>query len=54
MSMGIIVCYNMYLECCEGELDAWWKVEKKDRITFLQFLLKLLEQMLTYDLRNEL
>ncbi len=54
MSMGIIACYDMYLECCEGELDARWKVEEKDRMTFLQFQLKLSEQMLTYDLRNEL
>jgi hypothetical protein len=37
MSMGIIACYNTYLECCEGELDALWKVEEKDRMTFLQF-----------------
>jgi hypothetical protein len=54
MSMGIIVCFNMYLECSEGELDARWKVEEKDRMVFLQLQLKLSEQMLTYDLRNEL
>jgi hypothetical protein len=39
MSMGIIVCYNMYLECCEGELDAQWKVKENDRMTFLQSVL---------------
>jgi hypothetical protein len=37
MSMGIFACYNMYLECCEGKLDARWMVEEKDRMTFLQF-----------------
>jgi hypothetical protein len=36
MSMGIIVCYNMYLECCENELDAQWKVEENNRMMFLQ------------------
>ena len=50
MSMGIIACYNMYLECCEGELNAQWKVEEKNRMTWL----KLSEQMLTYDPRNAL
>ncbi len=44
----------MYLECCEGELDAQWKVEEKDRMTFLQFWFKRLEQMLTYDPQIEL
>jgi hypothetical protein len=53
MSMQITACYDMYLECCEGELDAQWKVEEKDRKAFLQFQSKLLEQMLTYDPRNE-
>ncbi len=52
--IGINLCYDMYLECCEGELDLRWKVEEKDRMTFSQFQLKLLEQMLTYDPHNEL
>jgi hypothetical protein len=52
--MGIIACYNMYLECCEGELDAQWKVEEKNRMTFLHFWLNLSEQMLTNDPQNAL
>jgi hypothetical protein len=54
MSMGLFVSYDMYLECCEGELDARWMAEEKDRMTFLKFQLKLSEQMLTYDPWNEL
>jgi hypothetical protein len=44
----------MYLECCEGELDAAWKVEEKCRMTFLQFRLMLSKQMLMYDPWNDL
>jgi hypothetical protein len=54
MSMGVIVAYDMYLECSEGMLDAAWMVAKKDRMSFSQFQLRLSEQMLRYDPRNDL
>jgi hypothetical protein len=47
-SLGIIVVYhNMYLECCQGEIDPSWKVDIKKRMTFSQFCMRLSEQMLT-------
>ena len=48
-SLGIIAAYDMYLECCEGEIDQSWKVDIKKRMTFSQFRMRLSEQMLTYD-----
>jgi hypothetical protein len=52
MTMGIVACYDMYQECCSGELDESWKVEQKEMMTYSEFLCKLSEQMLTYDPRN--
>jgi hypothetical protein len=54
MSMGVIVAYDMYLECSEGMLDEAWMVAKKDRMSFSQFRLRLSEQMLRYDPSNGL
>jgi hypothetical protein len=54
MSMGIVAAYDMYQECYDGGLDATWKVDQKDRMMFLQFRLKLSEQMLLYDPQNDL
>ncbi len=54
MSMGVIAAFDMYLECSEGLLDAAWMVAKKDRMSFSQFRLRLSEQMLLYDPRNDL
>lgn len=54
MSMGVIAAFDMYLECSEGLLDAAWMVAKKDRMSFSQFRLRLSEQMLQYDPRNDL
>ncbi len=47
--MGIVACYDMYKECCSGALDESWKVQEKDMMTYSGFLLKLSQQMLTYD-----
>ena len=52
MSLGIIACYDMYKECCDGGLDPSWKVEIKNRMSFAKFLMRLSEQLLTYDPRN--
>jgi hypothetical protein len=54
MSLGMIVAYDMYLESSEGMLDVAWRVAKKDRMSFSQFQLRLSEQMLRYDPRNNL
>jgi hypothetical protein len=36
-SMGIIVAYDMYNECCDGLLDASWAIPKKKRMGFREF-----------------
>jgi hypothetical protein len=51
-SMGIISAYDMYNECCDGLLDALWAIPKKKRMGFREFQIKLSEQMLKYDLRD--
>lgn len=53
-SIGIIAAYDMYIECCEGGLDATWAVDSKKRMTFAQFRMKLSEQMLSYNPVNKL
>jgi hypothetical protein len=40
----------MCLECCEGKLNAEWKIEKP--LNFWQFREKLSEQMLEYKPAN--
>lgn len=50
LSMAIVASYDMYRECCSGELDENWKVKKP--MTYAEFLLKLSEQLLTYDPAN--
>ena len=49
ITLGIIAAYDMYIECCEGNLDASWMVEGKVRMTFRAFRLLLAKQMLEYD-----
>jgi hypothetical protein len=51
-SMGIIAAYDMYSECCDGLLDASRAIPKKKRMGFTEFRIKLLEQMLKYDPRD--
>ena len=48
-SLGIIAAYDMYIECCEGTLDASWAIPQKLRMSFSQFRIRLSEQMLTYN-----
>jgi hypothetical protein len=40
-ALAVVVAYNMYLECCEGKLNAEWKIEKP--FSFWRFREKLLE-----------
>jgi hypothetical protein len=51
-SMVIIVAYNMYNECYDGLLDGSWAIPKKKWMGFMEFQIKLLEQMLKYDPRD--
>jgi hypothetical protein len=48
-SMRIIASYDMYNECCDGLLDASWAIPKKRWMGFMEFRIKMLEQMLIYD-----
>jgi hypothetical protein len=45
-ALAVVVAYDMYLECTEGDLDPVWKVEKP--MDFWSFREKLSEQMLQY------
>jgi hypothetical protein len=49
LSLAVIAAYNMYNECYDGELDATWKIDAKDRMLFAEFCLKLSGQMLQYN-----
>ena len=53
LSMAVTSAYDMYIECCEGNLDPSWFVEEKDRASFSEFRQVLSEQMLKYDPRND-
>lgn len=46
-ALAIVVAYDMYLECTEGNLNPAWKVEHP--ITFWRFRETLAKQMLAYD-----
>ena len=48
LSLGVIACYDMYIECCEGGLDPEWKVKEKERMNFSTFRFKLSKQMMGY------
>ena len=48
LSLGVIACYDMYIECCEGGLDSEWKVKEKERMSFSAFRFLLSEQMMGY------
>lgn len=46
-AMAVTVAYDMYLECCEGNLDAAWFIQKP--VSFHVFREKLAKQMLSYN-----
>jgi hypothetical protein len=52
--MGIVAAYDMYKEGCDGLLDATWKVDEKDRMSYTEFRMKLSKQMLEYDPKKNL
>ena len=45
--MAIVTAYDVYLECCEGEMDATWK--NRDPVDFYTFRDVLSKQMCEYD-----
>jgi hypothetical protein len=47
--LAISVAYDMYLECCEGDLDEDWFIKEKSRMTFHDFRENLSTQMMKYD-----
>jgi hypothetical protein len=49
LSLAVIAAHDMYNKCCDGELDATWKIDAKDRMSFAEFRLKLSGQMLQYN-----
>ena len=48
LAMIIVLVYDIYLECAEGEINSEWKVEEKKRLSFFHFRNNLSKQMLTY------
>ena len=48
--MAIVVAYDMYLECTEGNLESSWKIDKP--VTFHRFREKLAKKMLQYSPKN--
>lgn len=49
--LGVIVAFDIYLECCEGNLHPLWKVEKP--VSFHRFREKLGLQMVQYSPSNQ-
>jgi len=52
LAMFVCTAFDFYLECCEGQLDSEWEVEKP--MSFWQFRMKLSTQLLTYHPKNGL
>ena len=48
-ALGIVVAYDIYLECCEGQLDSEWK---RTPVSFWEFRECLSRQMLSYHPSN--
>ena len=48
MALAIVVAYEMYLECAQGELRQEWKIDRKKIMDFHTFRERLLFQGLQY------
>ena len=48
--MAIVVAYDMYLDICEGKMDATWM--NADPVSYHTFREQLSSQMLQYDPRK--
>ena len=31
ISIAIVIAYSLYEECCDGELDGEWKIDKREK-----------------------
>lgn len=51
-AMIIVLVYDIYLECAEGEINREWMVDEKKRLSFFHFRSSLSQQMLTYSPTN--
>ena len=52
LSIGVLAAYDMYNECCDGDLVSDWKIEKRKRMSFAVFRQTLSQQMLEYNPAN--
>jgi hypothetical protein len=48
-SFIVVTAFSIYKECCDGELNADWKLDKKERLDFFEFREKLFTQMIKYN-----
>jgi len=53
LAMAIVAAFDMYVECCEGELDSDWFIPKKERRSFQDYRLLLSQQMLRYSPKDK-
>ena len=53
LSLAVVASYDMYQECCDGELNEDWRIPEKERMSFSSFRLLLSEQMLAYSPLNK-
>ena len=49
LSIAVVAAYDMYNECCDGELDPEWAIPLEERMHFSTFRQTLAKQMLAYD-----
>ena len=49
LSIVVVAAYDMYQECCDGELDKDWYIPVEQRMDFRKFRSTLAEEMLSYD-----
>ena len=53
LALCIVLAFSIYEECCEGNIEAEWKVESKERKSYFQFREILSKQMLNYHPRKQ-
>ncbi len=49
LSMAIVAAYDMYIECCKGNLDKAWSVLENKRMSFRKFCLTLSKKIIKYN-----
>lgn len=48
-SIAVIAAYDMYNECCDGDLDPEWAIPENERMSFSKFRQTMSKQMLAYN-----